>query len=328
MPIHSRISIQKLDVFCRVVQMGGVSLAAENLRVSQPVVTAHIRSLERQLDLELFDRSRHRRDGLTEMGRVVHAWAEDVVRRTRQVERDLVALAEKAVGSVGLGASVTVGTYALAPLVAEFRQSHPGVMLRLDVESTEHALEDIRNGRLDFAFVELADPELPTAGIEVERVGTSELVLVACPGAEPYDDSITLDELARLPVIGASASSAHGRFVDRELLRLGVRTCDVMLQFDHPEATKHAVAQGLGAAFIARAAVHRELERGVLREIEVQGLSLRIAVALVYHHEHSFSAPQKELLHELRQGLSQPGSPWQFTPGRSVPVDAPAVASA
>ena len=302
-PIHPRISIQKLDVFCRVVQLGGVSLAADELHVSQPVVTRQVRALERQLGTELFDRSGPRRDKLTEAGQVVYAWAEDVLRRTRQVERDLVAISDESPGDVALGASMAVGTYALAALVTRFRQSHPGLTLRLDISSTEHAIEDVRDGTLDFALVELVDQDLGPTPLRVEAVGGDELVLVAAPGAEPAGATITPAELELLPLVEALEGSAQARYLDGQLRAAGVAQRNVVLRFGHPEAMKRAAAQGIGASFVTRTAAQEELAQGSLREIGVEGLALRIPISLVYHRDHAFSAAQTALLRELRQGF-------------------------
>src|SRR6266487_757938 len=96
-----RISLHKLDVLSRVVQLGGVSRAAEDLFVAQPVVTSHIRSLERRLDVVLFYRE-GRQFHLTDAGQIVHAWAQDVLTRTRELERDLGALSDGSTGNVVL----------------------------------------------------------------------------------------------------------------------------------------------------------------------------------------------------------------------------------
>ena len=56
MALDSRVTLHKLEVFSLVVELGGVSRAAEQLFVSQPVVTAHIRSLEQRVGARLFYR--------------------------------------------------------------------------------------------------------------------------------------------------------------------------------------------------------------------------------------------------------------------------------
>ena len=121
--------------------------AAEDLFVAQPVVSAHLRSLENRLGgAELFYRE-GRQLHLTEAGRAVHAWTEDVLTRTRELERHLASLSDGSTGSVVMGASMSVGSYVLPHVLTSFRARHPGAALRLGISSTEHAIEETAVGR-------------------------------------------------------------------------------------------------------------------------------------------------------------------------------------
>ena len=80
--MDTRVTLTKLEVFSLVVELGGVSRAAEHLYVSQPVVSAHVRSLEERVGARLFYREGHHLV-LTEAGRAVHGWATSAPARTR-----------------------------------------------------------------------------------------------------------------------------------------------------------------------------------------------------------------------------------------------------
>jgi LysR family transcriptional regulator, low CO2-responsive transcriptional regulator len=296
--IDRRISLHKLEVLCLVVELGGVGRAAEALFVAQPVVSAHIRSLEERLGTKLFYRE-GRRLHLTESGRVVHAWAEDVLARTRELDRHLAGLSEGSRGSVALGASMSLGSYRLPPVLTRFRRAHPEVELRLSIADTEHSIEDARAGALDFAIVVSdADPDGP--GLETELLGHEELVLIAAPDAEPVAAEVAPAELAGLPFVEAPEGIVRRRFVDRSLKDLGAEERDVVLEFGHPEAMKQAVRAGLGVSMLFRSAVAEELELGLLREVGIAGADVRIGVYLVHRKGKEFSPPHRELLDEIR----------------------------
>ncbi len=292
--IDPRISLHKLEVLCLVVELGGVGRAAEALFVAQPVVTAHIRSLEGRLGTKLFYRE-GRQLHLTESGQVVYAWAGDVLARTRELDRHLAGLSEGSRGSVALGASMSLGSYRLPPILTSFRHAHPDVELRLSISDTEHAIEDARAGAFDFAVVVAdADPEEP--GLRTELLGHEELVLVAAPDGEPVSDEIAPAELSGLPFIEAPEGIVRRRFVDRCLGDLGVGERDVVLEFGHPEAMKRAARAGLGVSMLFRSAVADELEREVLREIRITGADIRIPVYLIHRKGKEFSPPHQALI--------------------------------
>lgn len=318
MPLDLRISLHKLDVFSRVVGLGGVGRAAEDLFVAQPVVSAHLRSLENRLGgAELFYRE-GRQLHLTEAGRAVHAWTEDVLTRTRELERHLASLSDGSTGSVVMGASMSVGSYVLPHVLTSFRARHPGAALRLGISSTEHAIEETRSGALDFAVV-VTEPDLELPGMEVEQIGSDEIVLVTAPDAEPHGDVISVQELGCLPFIETPEGFIRRTFVERRLRAAGVHDRNVVLQLGHPEAMKRAAQEGLGVTLLFRTAIRNELESGLLREVRVTGVDVVVPVALVYRKGKSFSAVHKNLIAEIRAAV------WDASPER--PLDEPALAA-
>jgi DNA-binding transcriptional LysR family regulator len=305
--IDLRISLRKLEVLSLVVQLGGVGRAAEHLFVAQPVVTAHIRSIEERVGAKLFYRE-GRQMHLTEAGQAVHGWAEDLLTRTRELERYLDGISDGSQGTVVFGASMSVGSYELPSVLTTFRASHPDVDLRLGVSDTEHAIEDTRAGVFDFAVV-VSEEQLELPGMEVQRVGTDTIVLVSAPGGAPESAVITVEELRRLPFIDAPEGIVRRTFVDRQLRQLGIRDRNVVLQLGHPEAMKRATRAGLGATLLFRSAVREELESGTLREVRVEGADLALPIYIVYRRGKTFSPLHHELIDEIRRTLSNSGAP-------------------
>ena len=304
MSIDLRISLHKLEVLSHVVKLGGVGRAAEKLFVAQPVVTAHIRSLERRLGVELFYRD-GRQLRLTEVGEAVHAWAEDVLARTRECDRLLCGLSDGSTGRVVMGASQSVGSYLLPRVLASFRANHPNAELRLGISTSERAIEDTRTGAVDFSVV-VTEPNLELAGMTVEQIGTEELILVSSPYSEPYEDVISVQDLARLPFIDTGEGSIRGTFVEQRLSAAGFADRNVVLELGHPEATKRAAQEGLGVTLLSRTAVRSELESGLLREVRIQGIDIVVPISLVRRAGKRISTMHNELIGEIRAALVAP----------------------
>src|SRR5882757_360912 len=264
-----RISLQKLEVLDQVVRREGVGRAAEALFVAQPVVTAHIRTLEQRLGAKLFYRE-GRQIHLTEAGRAVHIWAEDVLTRTRELDRYLSGLADGQQGKIAFGASMSVGSYLLPHTLTRFRAAHPKAEVTLSISDSEHMIEDTRLGLLDFAFV-VSAPDLELPGMLVERIATDEIVLVARPDSD-LPDQITIEDLKILPFVDAPDGIVRRTFIDRRLRELGVVDRNVVLEMGHPEAMKAAVLDGAGVSLLFRSASRRELDVEQLRRIEIEGV--------------------------------------------------------
>ncbi len=179
MAIDDRINFQKLQVFDYVVGLGGISRAADQMKVAQPVVTEHIQSLERRLGARLFERE-GRRLVLTEAGRLAHEWCTEMLRRTREFDRELQGLSDGLRGSIVIATSMSIGSYELPSLLSTFARRQPDVRIRVDVEGAEHAIEATLTGRNDLSVVAVQRPPA-LASLVCEQIGSDELVIVAPP---------------------------------------------------------------------------------------------------------------------------------------------------
>jgi LysR family transcriptional regulator, low CO2-responsive transcriptional regulator len=202
-----------------------------------------------------------------------------------------------------MGASMSVGSYLLPHVLTSFRARHPGAELRLGIASTEQAIEDTRTGTLDFAVV-VTEPDLELPGMEVEQIGSDEIVLVAAPDSEPHDDVISVHDLKRLPFIETPEGFIRRTFVEQRLRAAGVVDRNVVLQLGHPEAMKRAAQEGLGVTLLFRTAVRAELESGLLREVQVEGVDVVVPISLVHRKGKSFSALHRRLIGEIRAAVA------------------------
>lgn len=307
-----RISLQKLEVLTQIVRQGGVGRAAEALFVTQPVVTAHIRALEERLGTRLFYRE-GRQLHLTEAGQSVYEWAEDILIRTRELDRYLGGLADGQEGTVAIGASMSVGSYLLPQTLTRYQAVHPGAELRLNIGDTEHIIEDAHRGFLDFAMVVSAfDLEIP--GLDVEQVAEDEIVLVTACDAEPQSDRISVETLASLPFIEAPEGIIRRMFIDRRLRDLGIVDRNVVLELGHPEAMKAAVLSGAGVCLMFRSAAEKEIEQGELRRVAVDSLWMALPIYLIRRKGKTFSPLQSGLIEAVKHDLALAGEAREATP--------------
>lgn len=312
MVLDMHISLYKLEVFERVVDLGSVSRAAEALFVSQPVVSAHIRSLEERIGARLFYKE-GRRLHLTEAGEAAHAWAGAVLMRTQDLARYLEGLSSGERGSAVLGASMSTGSYILPALLSRFRREWPHVEVKLHVAESEHVLEDTAAGDYDFALVILeARPNGPSLHVELLR--HEELILVGAPESVP-SEPIGIADLPTLPFLDSPENTTRRWVVNRELAHAGIdRELNVTLELGHPEAMKRVAQQGLGIAPLLRSSVEEEMGRGLLREVRIRDASFAVPLYLVHRAGRQFSPCQRRLMElirsEVKAGASNPPAPF------------------
>lgn len=270
MPItmDSRISLQKLEAFCLVVRLGSVSRAAEQMYVTQPVVSAHLHTLQERMGVALLQRAGRGLE-LTEAGKAVHAWAEDLLRRRDDLYHELDDMAHGIAGAVHLSSSMSVGNYVLPPVLMQFRRDHPGARLTLAISAPELAVEAVAAGRTDFCVVaSLGDVQ--SDRLDARMIGKQRFALVGSPSDPDLPETVTVEELRALPFVCPPSGQAIRRSQDIALAALDVTRRDVVLELGSAEAIKQAVRGGLGVALLWESSVAEDIADGRLREIRIE----------------------------------------------------------
>ncbi len=174
------LNLHLLRLFTAVVERGGVAAAGRALNLSQPAISRAIRELERQTGVRLLERS-SRGVRLTSEGADVYAHARGVFAAERAVEEGIASLKGVQRGTLHLGASTTIATYVLPPLIAHFSRTHPGIELVLSAVHTRMLVQLMKTYDLDIALAEapVADPR-----IRVSRWRLDHMVMI-CAADHP-----------------------------------------------------------------------------------------------------------------------------------------------
>jgi len=156
------MDIQQIEYFLEIVKWESFSEAAENLYTSQSSVSKNIKALEKELNVQLFDRG-SRKIRLTEAGRRILKDSAILLSSYRQILQNISAYQKQQSDSVYIVSIPVMAQYNFTGLLADFQDSHPDI--RLDIEELEgiQVLSSLENGSCDFAFMRqehLTDPSL------------------------------------------------------------------------------------------------------------------------------------------------------------------------
>ena len=300
--MDNRISMYKLEVFRLTVDLGGVGRAAAHLFLTQPVVTAHIKSLQERMGVTLFVKS-GRNLKLTEAGRSAYLWACDVARRTGEMEEDLTQIEHGTAGTARIWAAPAVGSYLLPRAVAEFAVANPTARISMQIAQPNHVLETVESGTCDFGVL-ITDEIRQESGVVGEVLGWEDFVLVAAANSHLVGASARAEDLAELPFISTPDDMIMRRMENASLTSIGVAGRRVAIELGHPEATKVALSMDLGVSLMFRCTVAREIERGELREVQIQGQRLRMPVYLVRRESTRLTPLQNALIQAVSAAIA------------------------
>lgn len=302
MPVDSRISLHKLEVFEAVVDLGSVSKAAEVFHVAQPVVSAHLRSLEARVGAKLFYRD-GRHLSLTQAGMAVHTWAIDLLTHTRELSRNLDGLSDGTRGSVSIAGSMSMGSYVLPAMLSDFKLRHSHIAISLHIYHADQAIRVTETGECDFAVI-LAESPPATETLTGERLGQEPLVVIASREGPPAGDEIGLDELGQLDFVDMPEGFLRRSLNEAHLAKVGIERRNIAIEMGHPEAVKRGVERGLGVALMFRSAVAAELDQGTLKVLPVRGWDVVEPIFLVHRKGRHFSRAQRSVIDALSEAIS------------------------
>jgi DNA-binding transcriptional LysR family regulator len=287
--------LQWLRGFYYVARTGSLSAAAAEVGLNQPAISHHIKSLERELGVTLFDTSQARRE-LTPEGEVLLAKAIDIFQTIQETKQELGKLGRELSGPITLAATHGVQLFFLPRFITKFREAHPGVSFTLISADRSGILDNVRAATADLG---IAPPTQPPAGLEFIPLFTTQPMLIA-PLESPLAkrQSPELENIAAEPFIAFSGDTSLGRQVKDIFAREGLALREVQA-LNNIVLIKKYVALGLGAAIIDDFALEPEDEdRLAIRSLDrfIPGRTYGIVERRRRYHPPALKAFREMLL--------------------------------
>jgi DNA-binding transcriptional LysR family regulator len=270
------VRLGQLQAFVEVARLGSVTRAAEALFITQPTLTARLKSLEQALDAVLFVRSK-RGMRLSDAGKAFLPYAERALDTVSAGRRMLDELARGETGYLALGAAPAVSTYVLPRILTRFRRTHPRVSVAVRTGHSEEVLELVLREQVQVGLGRvLRHPQ-----VDAIPLYDDALVLVVDPD-HPFaaQKTIHADQLSDVQLILFDRTSSYHRLTSDLFQQVGAVPRGIM-ELDNIDAAKKMVEQGLGVALLPHTAVSGELDVGTLRAVtlaDAPSLTRRIAV--------------------------------------------------
>jgi DNA-binding transcriptional LysR family regulator len=259
----SRLDINRsgeMEVFVRVVDLGALSAAARELRMTPSAVSKLLSRLETRLGTRLINRST-RKLQLTPEGCTFYERSIRILAEIAEAER-YASAGEQPAGRIHINTSASFSNHILAPLVPEFLRQHPGVTL--DISVTDLVV-DLMQERADVAI--RAGP-MKSSQLIARKLGGTRMAIVAAPTyLARHGTPTSAGELAGHFKIAFSyqrAIEGWPLIADGERI---VAPLDNPLRANDGEAMRHLALAGAGLVRLAGFTVRRDIDAGLLTEV-------------------------------------------------------------
>lgn len=298
------MNLKQLEAFVSVAETGSFTRTAQQLYLTQPTISSHISSLEKDLNKRLIVRNT-RGVSLSEAGKKLYPMARKMLELEKEIEREFAG-EEKGEEAevVRIAASTIPSQYILPEALAAFSKEYPEVRLEIFEGDSAQVIEMITNGEAEVGFCGM-EPEntLKCRCIPFYR----DQLVVMTPNNEKFrviaDQEFESEYFYEEPLIMREAGSGTRREAERCLLEAGVdiERLRIAAVISNQEAIKKTVAGGMGISVISEAAIKDYLEEGKALGFSIRGLSFSRNLNIITSKEFKLSGNANKLAKYVRK---------------------------
>ena len=296
------MNLQQLRIVRETVRQDfNLTEVANALFTSQPGVSKHIKDLEDELGVALFERKGKRLLGLTAPGRELVPVVERLLQDASNIRRIADEFAQRDHGDLIIAATHTQARYALPEVIRRFKAAHPRVHLVLHQGSPREIAELLQAGEADLAIATEALDQV--ADFATFPCYTWHHALLVPNGHPLAGTTPTLAELARHPIVTYHAGFTGRSHIDAAFAAASL-TPDVVLSAIDADVIKTYVELGLGVGIVAAMAYQPDRDRG-LTQLDAQHLFAPNVTRLAVRRGAYLRSYAYRFIEELVPGLSE-----------------------
>lgn len=257
-------NLEYYKFFYHVGKLKSISLAAEELAVSQPAVSQAIRNLERELGSSLFMRT-SKGVRLTAEGEVLFSYVSRGYEMILLGEKKFLEMQDLESGEICIGASDMTLQFFLLEYLEHFHEQYPKIKVTVTNATTPETLRHLQEGRIDFGVV--STPMEQGKNLHITPVRKIEDIFVAGKKfSYMQGGKLSYKELEGKPLMCLEGNTSTRKYVEQFLKEQNVRmnpefelpTSDMLIQF---------AKRGLGVASVVKDFALEEIAKGELFQI-------------------------------------------------------------
>ena len=273
-------SLNSLLVFHEVAKYKGFSKAAEELFISQPAVTKHIKELERKVGMRLIQRRRGA-FALTEAGKIFYKYTRKISSHLMEIENVLGGLQKEHHGLLKIGTTESYSKCLMPKLLSGFHASHPSIKIALDVGNSDEIEKSLLVYKNDLGLIGVTKTSSKLRTIPFLR---EPLVLIVSPNHPlARKPVVSFRELEKYPFIIRAKGSRTRKIIMQTFKDLDIRP-SLLMEAGSSEFIKQWVSEGKGVSVIVKRIVEDEEKRGLIKTVPLSE-KLYLDVVLLYLKE-------------------------------------------
>lgn len=282
------MNLEYLQSFYMTIEYNSISKAAAVLHLTQPGLSMQLKNLEKDIGAKLLIRS-NKGVKLTEEGKVLYNYASTILSIKGNIERDIKNL-QQDMPRLIIGSCTSVGDYALPCSIFIFKKHYKEVDINMEVTNSSGVIKKLCDHSINIGIIQ---DDCKEDSIATKYIASDELILVGSKDSELICDNetISIEELKKIPLILREKTSNTRYLIEKSFKdkKISLEDLNVIYDLNSPGAIKSSISAGNGFAFLPRLIVDKELKKGTLKQINVDGIKIEFNYYVASRKNYSFT---------------------------------------
>jgi DNA-binding transcriptional LysR family regulator len=289
------LNFNQFRVFYYAAKNLNFTAAAGELFITQPAVTAQIKSFEEFCNLKLF-KKKGRKIYLTDEGRSLYKYAVKIFKFEKEIEAVIDDMRELKRGVLSLGTTKAYARYFMPLMISTFHQNYPQIQIQLNEGSSLDMIHGLLDFKIEVAIIAKAEdnPEVHFFPFSQEEMA----VIVSRHHPLARKKTVSFKDLASEPFIMKEKGSGTRKLVE-ELFEAENCTPNILMETSNTEFIKQLVQRGEGVSFVVKEAVAAELKEKKLATVPLKGPKVYLDVSIASLKEQVLSPPARAFVDTL-----------------------------
>lgn len=293
--------INQVEAFANVVKYKSFSQAARKLYLSQPTISAHIKSLESELGVQLLVRTT--KDViLSDAGKIFYEYALELLHIRDAAYMKMKAYTNDIKGNLRIAASTVPAQYILPSILESFRKINSDILFTIKEMDSQAVINCLDRFDADLGFTGMATDD---SKIDFFPIMEDRLVLITPNTAfyRHFEGNFPLEHLTKVPFIQRSSGSGTRHVASAFLESQGIYESDLNVITEMPttESIKQAVYHKLGLSFVSQKAAEDYIKFGYLLAFEFDSELLNRSIYVAHRKNIMFSPTAKFFFNFIKE---------------------------
>lgn len=297
------MNLKQLEAFVQVAEGGSFSKAARELYLTQPTISAHISSLEKELNVRLFVRNT-KEVSLSDNGKDLYKYAKQMVDLQGKIEEHFGMRKDSGKHCITIAASTIPAQYLLPKVLMRFNEKYPEEQFKIKETDSAQVVTQIVDCMADVGFTGTVLEKKHCKYIPFYK---DELVIIA-PNMEKYrriqeECPNDISWLEREHVIMREEGSGTRKEAEKQLRSAGVNMADleIIASIENQETIKKSVRQGIGVSILSRLAATDEAKAGQMLIFPIPGADEGRDINVVYNRNYQLSRSAERFIKIVKE---------------------------